>query len=142
MVPPSSYLSNSALKHLHWSCLTPCPCSEPCMCGQRACLILFLCLQRLQEEAQWLMVVEYVRALMQKRLVCRSGEERRQLAQQMVQDDQQFRELFHGLVRRTRPLLSWSRSSLMHYNTLQHHSVIQINTINPATAVCESPELN
>lgn len=43
------------------------------------------------------MVVEYVRALMQKRLVCRSAEERRQLAQQMVQDDQQFREIFHGL---------------------------------------------
>lgn len=50
------------------------------------------------------MVVEYVRALMQKKLVCRSGEERRQLAQQMVQDDQQFRELFHGLVRQTGPL--------------------------------------
>ena len=45
------------------------------------------------------MVVEYVRAMMQKRLVCRSGEERRLLAQQMVQDDQQFREIFHGLVR-------------------------------------------
>lgn len=44
------------------------------------------------------MVVEYVRALMQKRMVCRSAEERRQLAQQMVQDDQQFREIFHGLV--------------------------------------------
>ncbi|KAG7231045.1 hypothetical protein INR49_025075 [Caranx melampygus] len=55
------------------------------------------CRQRLQEEAQWLMVVEYVRALMQKRLVCRSAEERRQLAQQMVQDDQLFREIFHGL---------------------------------------------
>nr|XP_046251350.1 exocyst complex component 3-like protein [Scatophagus argus] len=55
------------------------------------------CRQRLQEEAQWLMVVEYVRALMQKRLVCRSAEERRQLAQQIVQDDQQFREIFHGL---------------------------------------------
>ncbi|XP_068168842.1 exocyst complex component 3-like protein [Antennarius striatus] len=54
------------------------------------------CRQRLQEEAQWLMVVEYVRALMQKKLVCRSAEERRQLAQQMVQDDQQFREIFHG----------------------------------------------
>ncbi len=63
--------------------------------------MLFLCLQRLQEEAQWLMVVEYVRALVQKRLVCRSTEERRQLAQQMVQDDQQFREIFHGLVRRS-----------------------------------------
>ncbi|XP_014191023.1 exocyst complex component 3-like protein isoform X3 [Haplochromis burtoni] len=55
------------------------------------------CRQRLQEEAQWLMVVEYVRALMQKRLVCRSGEERRQLAQQMLQDDQLFREIFHSL---------------------------------------------
>lgn len=44
------------------------------------------------------MVVEYVRALMQKRLVCRSGEERRQLAQQMLQDDQLFREIFHSLV--------------------------------------------
>uniref|UniRef100_A0A3B4WJD5 Exocyst complex component 3-like 1 n=1 Tax=Seriola lalandi dorsalis TaxID=1841481 RepID=A0A3B4WJD5_SERLL len=56
------------------------------------------CRQRLQEEAQWLMVVEYVRALMQKRLVCRGAEERRQLAQQMVQDDQLFREILHGLV--------------------------------------------
>lgn len=46
------------------------------------------------------MVAEYVRALMQKRLVCRNGMDRRQLAQQMVQDDQQFRELFNGLVRR------------------------------------------
>ncbi|XP_059191825.1 exocyst complex component 3-like protein [Centropristis striata] len=55
------------------------------------------CRQRLQEEAQWLMVVEYVRALMQKRLVCRSAEERKQLAQQMIQDDQQFREILHGL---------------------------------------------
>ncbi|KAM9753397.1 exocyst complex component 3-like protein [Menidia menidia] len=55
------------------------------------------CRQRLQEEAQWLMVVEYVRALMQKRLVCRSSEERRQLAQQMLQDDQLFREIFQCL---------------------------------------------
>lgn len=59
-----------------------------------------LLLQRLQEEARWLMVVEYVRALMQKRLVCRNAKDRTQLAQQMIQDDQQFRELFHGLVRR------------------------------------------
>ncbi|XP_019934071.2 exocyst complex component 3-like protein [Paralichthys olivaceus] len=55
------------------------------------------CRQRLQEEAQWLMVVEYVRALMQKRLVCRSADERRQLAQQMAQDDQLFREILHSL---------------------------------------------
>ncbi|XP_019720848.1 exocyst complex component 3-like protein isoform X1 [Hippocampus comes] len=55
------------------------------------------CRQRLQEEAQWLMVVEYVRALMQKRLICRSAEERRKFTQQMVKDDQQFREIFHGL---------------------------------------------
>ncbi|XP_041852762.1 exocyst complex component 3-like protein [Melanotaenia boesemani] len=55
------------------------------------------CQQCLQEEAQWVVVVEYVRALMQKRLVCRSSEDRRQLAQQMLQDDQLFRETFHSL---------------------------------------------
>ncbi|KAK2918268.1 exocyst complex component 3-like protein isoform X2 [Channa argus] len=55
------------------------------------------CRQRLQEEAQWLIVVEYVRALMQKRLVCHSTEERKQLAQQIVQDEQLLREIFHGL---------------------------------------------
>ncbi|MEQ2168621.1 hypothetical protein GOODEAATRI_016662, partial [Goodea atripinnis] len=54
------------------------------------------------EEAQWLMVVEYVRALMQKKLVCRSSEERRQLAQQMLLDDQLFREVFHSLTSRRR----------------------------------------
>uniref|UniRef100_A0A3Q3IQP8 Exocyst complex component 3-like protein n=1 Tax=Monopterus albus TaxID=43700 RepID=A0A3Q3IQP8_MONAL len=62
------------------------------------------CRQRLQEEAQWLLVVEYVRALMQKRLVCRSTEERRQLAQQMVQDDQLFREDSEGSVPEVNPL--------------------------------------
>ncbi|XP_029010640.1 exocyst complex component 3-like protein isoform X2 [Betta splendens] len=55
------------------------------------------CRQRLQEETQWLTVVEYVRALMQKRLVCRSEEERWQLAQQMLQDKQLFAEIFLGL---------------------------------------------
>ncbi|CAN9499498.1 unnamed protein product [Ophioblennius macclurei] len=55
------------------------------------------CGQRLQEECQWLLVVEFVRALMQRRFVCRSAEERKQLAQQMIQDEQLFRELFHGV---------------------------------------------
>ncbi|XP_008296201.1 exocyst complex component 3-like protein [Stegastes partitus] len=55
------------------------------------------CRQRLQEEAQWLTVVEYVRALMQKRFVCRGADERKQLAQRMLQDDQLLREVFHGL---------------------------------------------
>ncbi|XP_076025534.1 exocyst complex component 3-like protein isoform X2 [Genypterus blacodes] len=50
-----------------------------------------------QEESQWLMVVEYVRALMQKRLVCRSADERKHLGHQMVQDGQQLREIFHCL---------------------------------------------
>lgn len=55
--------------------------------------------QRLQEECQWLTVVEYVRALMQKKLICRSDEERQLLAQQMVQDAQQLREHFQSMVR-------------------------------------------
>uniref|UniRef100_A0A3P8URZ3 Exocyst complex component 3-like 1 n=1 Tax=Cynoglossus semilaevis TaxID=244447 RepID=A0A3P8URZ3_CYNSE len=54
------------------------------------------CQQRLQEEAQWMMVVEYVRALMQKRLVCRSVDDRKQLGQMMVQDEQQLREVFNS----------------------------------------------
>jgi len=54
--------------------------------------------QRLQEEAQWLLVVEYVRALLHKRTSCRSAGERLQLAQRIGHDDQQLRELFTGLV--------------------------------------------
>ncbi|CAL8262618.1 unnamed protein product [Merluccius merluccius] len=55
------------------------------------------CRQRLQEEAQWLLVVEYVRVLMHKRLTCRNAGERQQLAQRIAHDDQQLRELFTGL---------------------------------------------
>ncbi|XP_051916820.1 exocyst complex component 3-like protein isoform X5 [Hippocampus zosterae] len=67
------------------------------------------CRQRLQEEAQWLMVVEYVKALMQKRLICRSAEERRKFTQQMVKDNQQFGDIFHdlegdGLLSEVKPL--------------------------------------
>ena len=47
---------------------------------------------------QWLMVVEYVRVLMQKRLVCCNAEERRELAQRMALDAQYLRDLFQGLV--------------------------------------------
>lgn len=50
------------------------------------------CRQRLKEECQWLTVVEYVRAVMQKRLVCRSSDEQKQLAQRMTQDAQQLRD--------------------------------------------------
>ncbi|XP_058254087.1 exocyst complex component 3-like protein isoform X2 [Hemibagrus wyckioides] len=53
--------------------------------------------KRLQEECQWLTVVEYVRALMQKKLICRNDEERQLLAQQMVQDAQQLREHFQSM---------------------------------------------
>lgn len=56
------------------------------------------CRQRLQEECQWLTVVEYVRVFMQKRLVCRNAEERCQLAQRMALDAQHLRDLFQGLV--------------------------------------------
>uniref|UniRef100_A0A8C1T8L9 Exocyst complex component 3-like protein n=1 Tax=Cyprinus carpio TaxID=7962 RepID=A0A8C1T8L9_CYPCA len=50
------------------------------------------CRQRLKEECQWLTVVEYVRTLMQKRVVCRNSDERNQLAQRMTQDAQQLRD--------------------------------------------------
>lgn len=80
------------------------------------------------------MVVEYVRALMQKKLVCRSAEERRQLAQQMVQDDQLYREIFHGLVSiinvktsSQSPCIYWScdTSEMFLVNTSQPFEVCQ-----------------
>ncbi|KAG5839795.1 hypothetical protein ANANG_G00208780, partial [Anguilla anguilla] len=55
-----------------------------------------LCPQLLQEECEWVVVVEYARALMQKKMVCRGAEERSLLAQRMIQDTQQLRELFQG----------------------------------------------
>ncbi|XP_056308200.1 exocyst complex component 3-like protein isoform X1 [Danio aesculapii] len=70
----------------------------PNMCGvlERHCELYNRvrqpCRQRLKEECQWLTVVEYVRAVMQKRLVCRSSDEQKQLAQRMTQDAQQLRD--------------------------------------------------
>lgn len=70
----------------------------PNMCGvlERHCELYNRvrqpCSQRLKEECQWLTVVEYVRAVMQKRLVCRSSDEQKQLAQRMTQDAQQLRD--------------------------------------------------
>uniref|UniRef100_A0A8C9SLL0 Exocyst complex component 3-like 1 n=1 Tax=Scleropages formosus TaxID=113540 RepID=A0A8C9SLL0_SCLFO len=55
------------------------------------------CRQRLQEECQWLIVVEYVQALMQKRLVCKGVAERVQVGQRITQDAQLLRDLFQGL---------------------------------------------
>lgn len=45
------------------------------------------------------MVLQYLRALMQGRLVCRSVEERAQAAERLQHDAAQLRELFLGLVR-------------------------------------------
>uniref|UniRef100_A0A8C2G2Z6 Exocyst complex component 3-like protein n=1 Tax=Cyprinus carpio TaxID=7962 RepID=A0A8C2G2Z6_CYPCA len=70
----------------------------PNMCGvlERHCELYSRvrqpCCQRLKEECQWLTVVEYVRTLMQKRVVCRNNDERNKLAQRMTQDAQQLRD--------------------------------------------------
>lgn len=78
----------------HWSSVSPTSHPAPF-------------LQRLQEESQWLAVVEYVRALMQKRIVCRNIEERLQLAERMSQDAQQLRDVFQSTVSR----MYWSHLS-------------------------------
>ncbi|XP_051548920.1 exocyst complex component 3-like protein isoform X2 [Myxocyprinus asiaticus] len=75
----------------------------PKMCGvlERHCELYNRvrqpCRQRLKEECQWLTVVEYVRTLMQKRLVCRSCDERCQLAQRLTQDAEQLRDHFQSM---------------------------------------------
>lgn len=45
------------------------------------------------------MVLQYLRALMQGRLVCRNAEERTQAAERLRQDAAQLQELFLSLVR-------------------------------------------
>ncbi|XP_067091000.1 exocyst complex component 3-like protein [Osmerus mordax] len=55
------------------------------------------CRERLLEESQRLAVVEYVRVFMQKRLVCRSSEERQKLAQRISLDAQHLRDMYQRL---------------------------------------------
>ncbi|NWY07488.1 EX3L1 protein, partial [Nothoprocta ornata] len=48
-------------------------------------------------ESERLVTSQYVRALMQRRMVCRGQEERGQLCRRLLQDATQLRELFQGL---------------------------------------------
>ncbi|XP_030437588.1 exocyst complex component 3-like protein isoform X6 [Gopherus evgoodei] len=50
-------------------------------------------------ESEHLVMNHYMRALMEKKMVCRSAEERIQLSTRLLQDASQLRELFHNLVR-------------------------------------------
>lgn len=49
-------------------------------------------------EAERTVVVQYLHALMQGRLVCRGAEERTQAAERLQHDAAQFKELFLSLV--------------------------------------------
>ncbi|XP_033897405.3 exocyst complex component 3-like protein isoform X1 [Acipenser ruthenus] len=53
--------------------------------------------QFLVVESQWALVVEYVRTLMQKPMVCRNSEERSHLSDRMAQDALQLGDLFHRM---------------------------------------------
>lgn len=55
--------------------------------------------QLLLAEAERTVVLQYLRALMQGRLVCRGADERTQAAERLQHDAAQLRELFLGLVR-------------------------------------------
>lgn len=56
-------------------------------------------LQLLLAEAERTVVLQYLRALMQGRLVCRGADERTQAAERLGHDAAQLKELFLGLVR-------------------------------------------
>lgn len=55
-------------------------------------------LQVLLAEAERTVVVQYLHALMQGRLVCRSADERAQAAERLQHDATQLKELFLSLV--------------------------------------------
>lgn len=56
---------------------------------------------------------QYLRALMQKKLVCKSEEERSQFSHRLLQDATQLGDLFHSLVREVAPLPSHIPSKLV-----------------------------
>ncbi|XP_017596391.1 PREDICTED: exocyst complex component 3-like protein isoform X2 [Corvus brachyrhynchos] len=58
---------------------------------------LLLDLQLLLAETELLVASQYLRALLQRKMVCKSREERGQLCQRLLQDATQLRELFRGL---------------------------------------------
>lgn len=62
-------------------------------------LKLVTALQLLLAEAERTVVLQYLRALMQGRLVCRGADERTQAADRLGHDAAQLKELFLGLVR-------------------------------------------
>uniref|UniRef100_A0A8V0ZU37 Exocyst complex component 3 like 1 n=1 Tax=Gallus gallus TaxID=9031 RepID=A0A8V0ZU37_CHICK len=68
---------------------------------KKACQLLLeellLDLQLLLMESELLVVSQYLRALMQKKMVCKSKEERGQLCERLLQDATQLRELFCSL---------------------------------------------
>lgn len=68
-----------------------------CWCDPAFKLITVL--QLLLAEAERTVVLQYLRALMQGRLVCRGVDERSQAAERLRQDAAQLKELFLGLVR-------------------------------------------
>ena len=59
---------------------------------------LITVLQLLLAEAERTVVLQYLRALMQGRLVCRGTDERSQAAERLRQDAAQLKELFLGLL--------------------------------------------
>lgn len=69
--------------------------------GQPPELIAFFCpgAQLLLMESELLVASQYLRALMQKKMVCKSKEERGQFCDRLLQDATQLRELFCSLVR-------------------------------------------
>ncbi|KAM6353101.1 exocyst complex component 3-like protein isoform 7-T7 [Alca torda] len=73
---------------------------------KKACQLLLeellLDLQLLLTESELLVASQYLRALMQKKMVCKNEEERGQLCDRLLQDATELRDLFCGLVRGAR----------------------------------------
>lgn len=72
--------------------------------------------QRLTAEAHRRVVVEYLRAVMQKRISFRNAEERKEGAEKMVREAEQLRFLFRKLSSVSEPLLLSPRDPKILYS--------------------------
>ncbi|XP_042294669.1 exocyst complex component 3-like protein isoform X2 [Sceloporus undulatus] len=83
----------------------------------------------LLSETEHLVRSQYLRALLQKRMVCRHSEERRQMARRMLQDASQFKELFCNLGLKENKQTFKVIADLQELICLKDHSILSLEVL-------------
>ncbi|KAH0619553.1 hypothetical protein JD844_000272 [Phrynosoma platyrhinos] len=100
---------------------------------KKACRLLLeemlVDLKYLLSETEHLVRSQYLRAFLQKRMVCRHTEERRQMARRMLQDASQFKELFCNLGLEENKQTFKVIADLQELISLKDHSILSLEVL-------------